>query len=424
MTSGLAFPTSFDPSMLPAAYRSQWPFSNPYAAMNMTSSASTGATAAAAEDSSGDHARPNAAIIAVPLSICGAILLASLLFCARSRMRKQKDLETGRAGPGAPPPDWQAAIKRKALKTSVEKGPEGMNSVTVTERRDDAIVPTLGYAQPPPRPRGPPPREETFYDDPYTRYDPYGRGGRHVMDDRRDSYGYKAGRSIMESRSGSRCLTPMRERKYDHYSARRMEDHARSESRYYHERGSRPRSGYESRGSKDRWEDEYDYRHPPVSRDDYYTPTRRTRSGLGGMDERDCDCSSCRASHRGYTECHREGSVSSRPRTPHSDPMRDLPGPTYSRPLPEPMIRNHMSSMSGRTARYREEEYMPKGKHCEPPHRSGVLRRADSGTSNATDAGWDLAGKGAYETSHGRGMGELYESLRRAIGESEPPRSR
>jgi len=27
-----------------------------------------------------------------------------------------------------------------------------------------------------------------------------------------------------------------------------------------------------------------------------------------------------------------------------------------------------------------------------------------------------LAGKGAYETSHDRGMGELYESLRRAIG--------
>ena len=52
------------------------------------------------------------------------------------------------------------------------------------------------------------------------------------------------------------------------------------------------------------------------------------------------------------------------------------------------------------------------------PHRSGALRRADSSTSADTDVGWDLAGKGAYETSHGRGMGELYESLRRAIGES------
>ena len=47
------------------------------------------------------------------------------------------------------------------------------------------------------------------------------------------------------------------------------------------------------------------------------------------------------------------------------------------------------------------------------------MRRAESTASTVTQAGWDLAGKGAYDTSHDRGMGELYESLRRAIGESE-----
>lgn len=53
------------------------------------------------------------------------------------------------------------------------------------------------------------------------------------------------------------------------------------------------------------------------------------------------------------------------------------------------------------------------------PKKQNKMRRAESTASTITQAGWDLAGKGAYETSHDRGMGELYESLRRAIGESE-----
>jgi hypothetical protein len=56
----------------------------------------------------------------------------------------------------------------------------------------------------------------------------------------------------------------------------------------------------------------------------------------------------------------------------------------------------------------------PKKKYAYPS-----MHRDDSSASTTTVAGWDLAGKGAYETSHDRGMGELYESLRRAIGESE-----
>jgi hypothetical protein len=76
------------------------------------------------------------------------------------------------------------------------------------------------------------------------------------------------------------------------------------------------------------------------------------------------------------------------------------------------MIRTLTSSTvsRGMSSRYGDDVVVPK-KH--------KMRRAESTASTITQAGWDLAGKGAYETNHDRGMGELYESLRRAIGESE-----
>jgi hypothetical protein len=85
-----------------------------------------------------------------------------------------------------------------------------------------------------------------------------------------------------------------------------------------------------------------------------------------------------------------------------------MAGPTY-----EPMIRTLTSSTDSRglSTRYGDDVVVPK--------RQNKMRRAESTASTITQAGWDLAGKGAYETSHDRGMGELYESLRRAIGESE-----
>lgn len=298
---------------------------------------------------------------------------------------------------------------------------------------------------------------ERYVDDPYTRFDGmhtrrqgysregYTRGSR----DRERDMRYMGDRSAYSSRSGSgtRCVTPCaRDRSHDH----------RSDRHSHHSR-----SGH-SRGSKDRY-NEYDcpdsHRQssfPSLSSsrkgDGYYTPSRRSRSGLGGVRD-GCDCPSCTpsrryphshshdiSSDRGCFGCHRQDSTSSsgrtRPRTPE-DPMCDLPGPTYSssqshsqsqsqsksqsqarnRPLPEPMIRTDSQTHSSDMSSIPSREYVPKARS--QPHRSGVLRRADSSTSTDTDAGWHLAGEGAYETSHGRGMGELYESLRRAIGESE-----
>jgi hypothetical protein len=85
-----------------------------------------------------------------------------------------------------------------------------------------------------------------------------------------------------------------------------------------------------------------------------------------------------------------------------------MPGPTY-----EPMIRTLTSSTASRglSTRYGDDAVVSK--------KGNKMKRAESTASTVTQAGWDLAGKGAYETSHDRGMGELYESLRRAIGESE-----
>ena len=492
-------PTSFDPSAIPTAYPSQWPFANPYAALNITSSpaltplpssSASASTLAEGAEGSGTTTRPNAAIIAVPISICGAILLASLLLCARSRMKKPKDLESGPvpsvpatgagagAGPGnaGVPTDWQAMVKRKALDgMGTEKGHDGGN-ITITERRDDAILPILGYipgshsSLPPAyRARRGAPMVERYVDDPYTRFDGlhtrrqgfsrdiYSRGSRDRDRERERerekerAVRYMGDRSAYSSRSGSgsgsRCITPCaRDRSHDTHGSRHSDHsrHSHHSSRAAH-----------SRGSKGRY-DEYD--HPPRhshsnwEKEDYYTPSRRSRSGLGGVRDT-CDCPpyppsrhphphshahTHSHSHSGNcTGCSRQISINSsgrtRPRTPDDpdpNPMRHLPGPTYSssssssRPLPEPMIRSdsqtHSSDMSSRHSR----DYLPKSKtnsklHSHP-HRTGVLRRADSSTSTDTDAGWDLAGKGAYETSHGRGMGELYESLRRAIGESEP----
>jgi len=77
------------------------------------------------------------------------------------------------------------------------------------------------------------------------------------------------------------------------------------------------------------------------------------------------------------------------------------------------MIRTQTSSTASRgmSTKYRDDVIVAK--------KQNKMHRAQSSASTITEAGWDLAGKGAYETGHDRGMGELYESLRRAIGESE-----
>ena len=412
---------------LPTAYPGQQPFANPYAVLNMST---TPLTSAPEENQKQESNRPNAAIVAVPLSICGVILLASLMFCARSRYtRKAKtDLENATAGtaPG-PPTDWQAIVKRKAMDAGAEKGEGGGGGVTITERREDAILPTLGYdhaqSRGIDRPRYS--SRDPRYDDPprYQRESRYSRDGGSFADRRRERDmrdDDARSRSSISSRSATRCITPLpaREHSYhDRYTAapmveRRRCDDYKSRSRY-------------GNGSK-HW-DEYDDRHS--IKDDYYATTRRSRSGLGGIDDRErCDCPPRLHSHsllsahdsrsRDCSDCHR-----SIPATRHShshirshhqsrsssiDPFAEMPGPTY-----EPMIRTQTSSTASRgmSTKYRDDVIVAK--------KQNKMHRAQSSASTITEAGWDLAGKGAYETGHDRGMGELYESLRRAIGESE-----
>jgi hypothetical protein len=241
-------------------------------------------------------------------------------------------------------------------------------------------------------------------------------------------------RSSMSSRSGTRCITPLpiRERSYDdRYTAAPMLDTY----------ASRSKKRYERSHHSHHWDD-YEDRHSP--KEDYYSPTRRSRSGLGGVGDH-CDCSSrlsasgphshsLRSTHssssRDCIDCRRPPpSRHSHSRSNHShshshsqsrsssiDPFADLPGPTYSVPLHEPIIRTQSSSTLARS-------YRSSGSDSDKKRRPAV-RRGDSSTSTITEAGWDLAGKGPYETSHDRGMGELYESLRRAIGESEDVRGK
>jgi hypothetical protein len=248
------------------------------------------------------------------------------------------------------------------------------------------------------------------------------------MRERQDS----RGRSSMSSRSGTRCITPMptRERSYDdRYTAAPMLDTY----------ASRSKKRYERSHHSHHWED---YEDRPSTKEDYYSPTRRSRSGLGGVGDH-CDCSSRRSSpgphshslrsnhsssSRDCIDCrrpppsrhshsksnHSHSHSHSQSRSSSIDPFADLPGPTYSVPLHEPIIRTQSSSALARSYRGPGSD---SGKKARP-----VVRRGESSTSTITEAGWDLAGKGAYETSHDRGMGELYESLRRAIGESEDTR--
>jgi hypothetical protein len=412
---------------LPTAYPGQQPFANPYAVLNMST---TPLTPASEDHEKQESNRPNAAIVAVPLSICGVILLASLMFCARSRYTRKAKTDLENATTGAPPvvlpTDWQAIVKRKAMDAGTEKGEGG--GVTITERRDDAILPTLGYAHSRGIDRPRHSSRDPRYDDPprYQRESRYSRDGDSFADRRRERDmrdDDARSRSSISSRSATRCITPlpMREHSYqDRYTAAPMSDRRR-----YDESKSRSRYGSASK----HWE-EYDDRHS--IKDDYYATSRRSRSGLGGVDDRDrCDCPPRLHSHsllsahnsrsRDCTDCHRSIPVT-RSSNSHShahicshhqshsssiDPFADMPGPTY-----EPMIRTQTSSTASRglSTRYGDDVVVPKKQK---------MRRAQSSASTITEAGWDLAGRGAYETGHDRGLGALYESLRKAIGESE-----
>jgi len=346
--------------------------------------------------------RPTAVAIAVPLAICALILLCALIFCARNRSFRKP----GGKGIDLEGRDWQAVIKEKAAAAA-------MSGVVVTERKSEipgSAVPIPGY-------RNVVDREHRY---PQVRTDEAGR--REMCS------------SELSSQSRTRCLAPIREGEYF---------------------TSIPSIDVGRRGYRNRDRDSHDSRRFYGRQNGgYYGTSRRSSSSLGG--DEGCTCShrererglgferqSKYREERGY-ECTRDPSVEGSIYNPH--PPRSLTThlsshsnyhshshshgheqshePTrYSRPLPEPMIRT--------STRYTTESGthewaggpaigMGMGK-CAPPHKSGVLDRESSSSSTDTDAGGLRYGRGR---SNGRGrvgeqdeeMGELYESLRRAIG--------
>ena len=331
--------------------------------------------------------RPSAAAIAIPLAICALILLSALIFCARTRVArkpaaKNNDLE-GR--------DWQAVIKEKAA--AAKAG----NNVVVTERIGERVIP---------------PMDGNHYQD---RGD---RTSRNLRDGFHDG-GFRGDRcmSEMSSRSGTRCLTPIRER--ERFTSIPTIDYGRHGR--YGDRGSRCSL----------YSDSY-HGHEPRKSWDYYTSSRRSSSSLGGVDEGFGPCayhdrSSREKKDRGCIDCVREISHEGSIYNPHpARPMRQASSHSHSHtrplpPLPEPMIRSSSSS----TFQEQEQEWMATKKFGYlPPHKSGVLQRASSNASTDTNPAWkrDMrvgtgggAGYGRYEDGE-KGMGELYESLIRAIG--------
>jgi hypothetical protein len=386
------YPTSAvglsSPAQTPFQSRKQV-FAIPTSAYSLSALPTTSVISDAA--TAGTHAsKPSATAIAVPLALCGLIVVSALIVCARKRMfksqgHKASDLEGS---------DWQAVVREKAR-----------SSVTVTEKKvvEAPVLPMLGYAGET-RQEGNPYRGHT---DPDVRerkeYDEYLR--------RQDS---------VSSRSGSgRCITPMRD---EYFTSVPVVDYGRSGRRC-------------GRGS----------------RDGYYSSERRSRDGLGGvvdwqsgreleehrereramMDE---ERSRMRDKERRQDDMERERDYARRDsrdsqdrtyRTPRHNsrqlyPEADIypheyPALRHSRPLPEPMIRTSTTS----THSQHSYTYPLKTKSSRlAPHRTGVLDRQPSFTSDYTYSGWDERDE-RRESGYGDGnreMNELYESLHRAIG--------
>ena len=215
--------------------------------------------------------------------------------------------------------------------------------------------------------------------------------------------------SEMSSRSGTRCLTPIREGEY--FTAIPVSNYAR-------------RALGQPKDPR---------RFDPRPSHEYYATSRRSSSSLGGTRTVDsCPCAYhdrqawSQPREKLFVDCVREGSIEGSIYNPHppvcsSRHPSSLSHSWPARPLPEPMIRT--SSTYTETIDHRRERggYWER-EQCAPPHMSGVLERAGSSASTDMDADWEAErrhGRGSVGGRVGEGereMGELYESLRRAIG--------
>ena len=419
-------------------------------------------------------ARPNAVAIAVPIAICGLILLAALGFCARNRLYRP---------PGRDEENWEEIVKAKAAASTArgslasQGAPMASAGVSVIPRdealssghgqeqmREFAALPVLGYDRGQCEYSGPREQrgcsmEESYIGGGRTRSregsrDRYCQGEdrrderdrRYEWDSRRGSRGYDMEHAHSNSSgTGTRRLTPMRER--DAFT--RVPSSDRRESR----------SGC-GRGCDD------DGRR---NRDRYYSTSRGTSASIGGMSE--CSCRGDHHRHgRGHTHRRNERErgadldddfnasgrrpswsrmssaesaksgrsiVNPHPHTPlgpHGHPISLSPRMSQSRSRSSRSSRSD-STFASPLEEYRAHRPLPPVKVRESqyawrggsgmPHRTGVLEREDSRTSSEGGAAWGkvkAGGGGAARMEEMSEMDGLYESLRLAIGSPAPGR--
>ncbi|WVR09234.1 hypothetical protein IAU60_006298 [Kwoniella sp. DSM 27419] len=400
--------------------------------------------------SHGPPSRPTATAIALPLALCGLILVSALVYCARSRMFRKPGL-------GNDEEKWQEVIKEKVAASTAAGVPVSTQSgVEVRKRQDDSYAGDLD-----------------------TQVPPFGHREMQLSSDRpcSRSSGMQVS-AIWQSRSSRGSVYKDGEETFtavpELYSRRRERGKDRRDR---HRCNGNHRESYCS--SRDPFDDgtshEYSRSH---SSKDFYSASRRSSGGIGGVYDTyphvrresigGCSCNHPSVSSRSY---RRESSTRSmhpslspagppasrghiRPSMPtQADSFGPLanpydPAPVHNnpfaplntrRPLPEPIIRSSTLTSRGSSNPF-DDMITRKGKM---PHLTGGLQddrhiaracryeRGSTGSNKRRERsqdslgrgnfanGWDvelpLAGEGAYRTGD-EGMGELYESLRRAMG--------
>ncbi|WVF67183.1 hypothetical protein IAT40_001930 [Kwoniella sp. CBS 6097] len=420
-------------------------------------------TAVEAETVHRPASKPSATAIALPLALCGLILISALIFCARSRVFRKPGL-------GKDVEKWQEIVKEKAAASAAASASASTSTlaksasegVEVRQRNDN---PYKGYVDP--------------------EVPAFGYRGREASN---DGYSSKSSRERENSRHYENRLSQRSERftaiPEVNYDRRRDRGSDRDRDRVRTQNHERPRSGQKHRHhshASSRREGPFDDRYSSNPRN-YYSTSRRSSSGIGGVydgyndleRQSGCDCTHSSSHSHSRLHSHLRSHQSSR-QTSHSearpsrgsrsstgpesdfrrpsavqkdsfgplsnphDGFHSQAGPNGRRPLPRPIIRS--STLTSRGSSIDPFGDMPRQKTL--PHVTGGLRddhhhhhhhpdpvhirderhhaneyRRRDGHETPTEAGWDmdlpLAGEGAYKTGD-EGMGELYESLRRAI---------
>nr|XP_031862218.1 uncharacterized protein CI109_002182 [Kwoniella shandongensis]KAA5529290.1 hypothetical protein CI109_002182 [Kwoniella shandongensis] len=407
--------------------------------------------------------KPSIIAIVLPLTFCGLILIAALLYCARSKMFRNSGLGKSKKGDDdLEGRDWQEIIKEKARASSAASA--SSVGVEVREQKlEEEENPYRGYTD---SALSPSPKKDSHHDDHSSR-------GRH--------------------KSGSRCLTPVSYRGHGDEQIRVRE----TEREYFtslprgvrydrdrsgHGHRSRPRPSRGERIHSDKSARHYEGRDRDRQRDterEYYTTSRRSSSGLGGvydpygydhggsrttssygcgyddlvLDTKKRDSRTSRegreirerqqSNHDRYRhhdehppsthrdrDRHSSSSYDARPHPVQTDSFGPLTNPHDTFLRPQSLTSASPFSNPSATASIAQPQRRPlpnptaevagtrdptsisqRGKIGAPPHISGGMKDAEEDW----DLDLDLMGEGRYRSGE-EGMDELYESLRIAIG--------